>query len=204
MIRIKAMKRDKGGAAALARALYGELKRQGYRCAVSVGGEVWTSASFSEVQDLAYHIADLNPGRYSTTDLLYAEERQPARKPITFAEFCTAIAEAMGGHVTTSRNYDARISRDGRQICWLDGNDEPGSKLADISDLVDDQGRSTTRCYLCDDNDGQYYVWDNLCQEYDDREGQILLYHGKSLKIALRKALAYNPARDSKKYPIWS
>ena len=68
----RAMKRDKqqgGRGRALAVALGRELRQQGHIVAESVAGEFCTSASFETVQDLAYHLADLTPGAYSTANL---------------------------------------------------------------------------------------------------------------------------------------
>lgn len=122
---------------------------------------------------------------------------------ITFEKFYKTIAEAIGGHVTFDSHGEPRISKGGRQVVWLQGDDRPGSKLADIGDLLNNAGRSYTRCYMGDDTDGSIFVWDNLSSDYDEREGQILIFHGKSLKAAIKRALAYNPFTDSKKFPIW-
>lgn len=121
---------------------------------------------------------------------------------ITFDKFCTAIATAIGGSISRTSHGTPVIVRDGRQVVWMQGSDTPGTKLADISDLLVD-GRSYSRCYLSDDNDGSFWVWDNLTSDYDEREGQVLLYHGKRLGTAIKKALSYNPFTDSKSLPLW-
>ena len=66
------MKRDKeqgNKARALARVMAQQLKQAGHIVAESVAGEFCTSASFETVQDMAYHLADLTPGAYSTANL---------------------------------------------------------------------------------------------------------------------------------------
>lgn len=126
---------------------------------------------------------------------------------MNYEKFCNTIAAALKGNVHTNSKKEITgvYQPFGRQICWLQGNDEPGTKLADISDIIKD-GHASTRCYISDDNDGSFYVWDNLCPDIDElgREGQILLYHGRSLKTAIRKALAYHPWYDSHKFPLWN
>lgn len=121
---------------------------------------------------------------------------------ITFEKFCNAIARAVGGDVHVNSRGEPRIAKDGRHVVWLQGKDEPGTKLAEISDILRD-GRPYVRCYMSDDADGSFWVWDNLSKDYDEREGQILIYHGKRLDAAIKRALGYNPFTDSKKFPIW-
>jgi len=69
--RFRAMKKDKqagGRGRALAVALGRELRMQGHVVAESVAGEFCTSADFETVQDLAYKLAEDQPG-YSTAAL---------------------------------------------------------------------------------------------------------------------------------------
>lgn len=121
---------------------------------------------------------------------------------ITFEKFCNAIAKAIGGEIHINSHGEPGIAKDGRRVIWLQGDDRPGTKLADISDILVD-GRPYSRCYMSDDTDGSYWVWDNLSADYDERDGQILIYHGRGLYTAIKKALAYNPFTDSKKFPLW-
>lgn len=119
---------------------------------------------------------------------------------VTFQKFLKEICRALGADVYFNSHGEPRVTKAGRQVAWVQGNDEPGTKRADISDIVDCFGFSFTRCFLSDDKDGSFYVWDNL----SDTDGQVLIYHGKSLKTALKRALAYNPFTDSKKFPLWN
>lgn len=109
---------------------------------------------------------------------------------MTYNKFCETIATALKGfsHTNSKGEINGVYDISGHQICWVQGSDEPGTKLADISDIIKD-GFSCTRCYLGDDNDGSFYVWDNLDPDIDElrREGQILIYHGKSIKTALKR-----------------
>lgn len=74
MTKFRRMKRDKQHKGqALVIGLYNALKQAGHIVNVNVDGEVYTNADFDTVDDLALHLADLNPGKYSYKDILIAE-----------------------------------------------------------------------------------------------------------------------------------
>lgn len=142
---------------------------------------------------------------------------------MTYEKFYKAVAEAMGaeilyhgkrtahtGHYVpdTERPYGVK---DGRQVLWL--QNAYGTYLANVSDLIGVGGGAEGRCYIeavpNDNNGWDIFVYYNLIENdpYDKRgtgDGeQILIWQGKTLAAAIKKALAFDPRHDCHKYPIW-
>ena len=101
-------------------------------------------------------------------------------RSISYQDFCDAIAEGLGGDV-----IDNAVVRDGRRIAWMSENYI--SKVAEIADLVSDEGHPITRCYLLESIYGKgYQVWDKRLRRP--------IYRGRRFDAALKWALTYLPA----------